>query len=531
MANAKSNIYPIQLQNAELNLNKYDAEIKQYSGFNKNNAPFVGGCLSNIFTKDEVITGANGENVYIDDNGDIYKVTTEGLFKNEEKVIEYPSTVKFYRRRKVEMPSNVVKVLNESVYITREDDITFPDTHHAPGYLAHWGDGYTAIIGEEYSIMPSFLDISAKDNSVVFSYKRYINRGNTDNNAVDVYFIICPDITDSFYAVISDDTQSFGRVALCLQGDPTQVSQSAWIIDSSHFILALNQESSPGRFSSSTKVIARVIFNGTVFGVTKYGNSQFTLYNSGNFNPISENNYRFYPSKYLTDWYMTNEGLFYFKKTREYVDDDVFDLTDYRSPTSYFFTVFVMKIDFENIGAIPGDIVLLGEKFSAYTLTYGSDFSKVTFRPMKGVYTPHYVFNAGILRLNTVSAPDITPYKNEAYFSISGTFSNSCLSGFTKDGVTYLNEIPSGGVVCKDNFKILINNNNLSGISIADFYIDNYIAHHRDGESFNGVLVEEWNTIQDFLIFNNKLFYKKNGEWYCVSLLAFTRLKSSSVSS
>ena len=28
MANSKANIYPIQLQNAELNLNKYDAEIK-----------------------------------------------------------------------------------------------------------------------------------------------------------------------------------------------------------------------------------------------------------------------------------------------------------------------------------------------------------------------------------------------------------------------------------------------------------------------------------------------------------------------
>ena len=52
MANSRSNIYPVQLQGAELNLNKLDAEIKQYSGFNKNNAPFVGGCLSNIFTSE-----------------------------------------------------------------------------------------------------------------------------------------------------------------------------------------------------------------------------------------------------------------------------------------------------------------------------------------------------------------------------------------------------------------------------------------------------------------------------------------------
>ena len=54
MANSRSNIYPIQLQGAELNLNKFDAEIKQYRGFNKNNSPFVGGCLANVFTKEEI---------------------------------------------------------------------------------------------------------------------------------------------------------------------------------------------------------------------------------------------------------------------------------------------------------------------------------------------------------------------------------------------------------------------------------------------------------------------------------------------
>ena len=92
MANSKSNIYPIQLQGAELNLNKLDAEIKQYSGFNKNNSPFVGGCLSNVFTKEEQITGGNADNTYIDTNGDVYRVTEEGLFKNDEKVLDVDSS-------------------------------------------------------------------------------------------------------------------------------------------------------------------------------------------------------------------------------------------------------------------------------------------------------------------------------------------------------------------------------------------------------------------------------------------------------
>ena len=86
MANSKSNIYPIQLQGAELNLNKYDAEIKQYSGFNKNNSPFVGGCLSNVFHKNETIENANDNNTYIDENGDVYQVDTEGFYKNGVKI-------------------------------------------------------------------------------------------------------------------------------------------------------------------------------------------------------------------------------------------------------------------------------------------------------------------------------------------------------------------------------------------------------------------------------------------------------------
>ena len=102
MANSRSNIYPVQLQGAELNLNKLDAEIKQYSGFNKNNSPFVGGCLSNIFTKDETIEGATSKNTYIAPNGDVYRVNTEGLWKNEELILD-ASNASFYNIEKVEL--------------------------------------------------------------------------------------------------------------------------------------------------------------------------------------------------------------------------------------------------------------------------------------------------------------------------------------------------------------------------------------------------------------------------------------------
>ena len=85
MANAKAQINPIQLQGAELNLNKFDAEIKPYSGFNKNNSPFVGGCLSNLFIKTETNTTGSSDSVYVDDNGDVYSIQGEDLNWRLEK--------------------------------------------------------------------------------------------------------------------------------------------------------------------------------------------------------------------------------------------------------------------------------------------------------------------------------------------------------------------------------------------------------------------------------------------------------------
>ena len=117
MANPKSNIYPIQLQGAELNLNEYKAEIKQYSGFNKNNSPYVGGCLSNLFTKDETV--GTPDTTYIDKNGDVYTVNTSGLYKNDEKVLDCVGANFFdiENMGKNAFPENVAYVFNEKIYI------------------------------------------------------------------------------------------------------------------------------------------------------------------------------------------------------------------------------------------------------------------------------------------------------------------------------------------------------------------------------------------------------------------------------
>lgn len=199
MANSRSNIYPVQLQGAELNLNKFDAEIKQYSGFNKNNSPFVGGCLSNVFTKEETVESGNDDNVYIDTNGDVYRVDTEGLYLNEKKIIDYEDTnTHFYEKKEIKAKSNVVKLIDEDIYIELRD---------GQFYIAHWGEHYEVLYNMQYeSYFQPKVEINKNGDSVVFSIK-FMQYNSTGSIAfVDLNKVIyVPDVHESNFYIYGVD--------------------------------------------------------------------------------------------------------------------------------------------------------------------------------------------------------------------------------------------------------------------------------------------------------------------------------------
>ena len=116
MANSRSNIYPVQLQGAELCLNKYDAEIKQYSGFNKNNSPFVGGCLSNIFTKEVTKSSSS---VFVDEEENVYTLEVAEnvhLLKNNS-VVKTVGNVNSWYRKEVKPYENSIRIYNEHIQL------------------------------------------------------------------------------------------------------------------------------------------------------------------------------------------------------------------------------------------------------------------------------------------------------------------------------------------------------------------------------------------------------------------------------
>ena len=84
MANSKSVIRDIDLQNVTINLNKNKSIISDFNGFNKNTGVWFNGVLSNLYCNsdkaaDDIITVDN----------DVYKIIDNALYKNDVLVKDY----------------------------------------------------------------------------------------------------------------------------------------------------------------------------------------------------------------------------------------------------------------------------------------------------------------------------------------------------------------------------------------------------------------------------------------------------------
>ena len=84
MANAKSVIRDIDLQNVTINLNKNKSIISDFNGFNKNTGVWFNGVLSNLYCNSDE---TNGDTITIDN--DVYKIIGNSLYKNGVLVKDY----------------------------------------------------------------------------------------------------------------------------------------------------------------------------------------------------------------------------------------------------------------------------------------------------------------------------------------------------------------------------------------------------------------------------------------------------------
>ena len=222
MANSKANIYPIQLQGAELCLNKYDAEIKQYSGFNKNNSPFVGGCLSNIFTKEVEKTSSS---VFVDEEENVYTLVNDTdaakikLMKDDEVIKDFPNTSVCWHREKIIPAENCVRVFSENIQLLLDSNSHF--------YLKTNADVYD--LGQ--------FAINYDVESMVFKFASgiFINANNTNLFVFAMYSsirqIICIINADTGALIDTKQLSVYNRIptfdyplSICYNSEHSQIS-------------------------------------------------------------------------------------------------------------------------------------------------------------------------------------------------------------------------------------------------------------------------------------------------------------------
>jgi hypothetical protein len=494
MANSKSNIYPIQLQNAELNLNKFDAEIKQYSGFNKNNAPFIGGCLSNLFSKDTVIEGST----YIDTDGTIYKVDSEGFYQNDKKIIEYSENTKFYKKTILFRNKNIVKAISTDIYIDIIGD----------SYYAHWGNGYSERIGIVNTEKDSHLNIAYKDGIIVFSYKRY--RINGDLHCY-LYTLIVPDETKEYCyrwapeyennppSTINDTSVAIEISINVAKENPITYSQGVYIDTTGEkpvILVAWNED----KGDYNEWFIHRII--PFTLDYEKEGQSGYVKKEKGG--SIVDAGENVLLNVGFQCYYMTNDGVFYFVHFA-YRNNPGYENTYYDIPNTGTYSNFVSAFKVRRTGENQytslfeiSEIVstntfyvpLIGGKRIRNKNSYG--YYQQNSESGYNVYMPYGVSYSSIF----VDDADNT---KEVILAKCNTYQSALLSSENK-------QIFAGQFFCGD-FKILVNNGNIVNISVADTQ-----------DSWHGAIIEDWNVIEDFYISaeGDKLVYKIKDTFYQV---------------
>lgn len=102
MANQKGTLHSIPLKTMSLNLNRFNADIAPYEGFNKNNSPFFGNVLSPFYKAN--VQGLGSE-TYVAKDGLVYYYRNDGNFYlksgTEDKLINNLSGKNFLQKEEI----------------------------------------------------------------------------------------------------------------------------------------------------------------------------------------------------------------------------------------------------------------------------------------------------------------------------------------------------------------------------------------------------------------------------------------------
>lgn len=140
MANTKSYIREINLQNTSINLNKNKSIISDFDGFNKNTGVWFNGVLSNLYCIDDK---AADDVITIDK--DTYKIVDDVLYKNDALIKDYSSDEKLRTEILGNIDDNVIAYTPQvhiyyegsNAYVRSGDDVVVPVGSYSPNTIPY----------------------------------------------------------------------------------------------------------------------------------------------------------------------------------------------------------------------------------------------------------------------------------------------------------------------------------------------------------------------------------------------------------
>ena len=469
MANSKSNIYSIQLQGAELNLNKYDAEIKQYSGFNKNNSPFVGGCLSNLFIKNDTLLDSP-DRTFIDPEGNIYHITQAGLFKNDIYIERFPTNRVFWEREELETSQDTIRFFNNTyklIKVYETDKWVYKLQRNSSG------SSVTALFNNTLPFSEYEEDLICFNNTtgifVEISNTRFFVFACAFNNAVRLLVLdgstLISDINIGVSGFVDLDTP----VSIMYDSTHSQILVFYGAVDS----LGNNTTYCNAYSIDSEGELTQLIASVTAFSDTGLFFKKFK-------------NYHFLSHPY-------NKALL---KTAS-SDDTVSGSSG------------ALKVTFSNLYYASSKITFTSSENSGYPNaanynTSGSyDRSLVidngTFTSLLGCFDFQGLLTPGYMAVH--QTPDSKAVLGFSFYQYD-------YNGTTRGACRY---VLGDTVSLGDTFKLYFNNNNLSAIGGENVLLTefntvkaNSLTYYRNSQSTRYGYVDE------------RLYYKENGKWYCL---------------
>lgn len=208
MANQKADLHSINLRTQDVCLNKYNHDIKPYSGFRNNNSPFYGNVLSPFYGK---TFGSIGSNSYVTKDGFIYSLKNGSLFVQKGDDELQLSHAQAQNSRFI--TKHTMAVSGNSTYSTILGYFQVADDYKM---LCVSNEGIYAIINSDGTVLYEWPNVEAESRylpSEKVHFTEYAEDDNTYCFAVGsyAYFVINGElIRDSFFNRASN--MAFGCV-------------------------------------------------------------------------------------------------------------------------------------------------------------------------------------------------------------------------------------------------------------------------------------------------------------------------------